>query len=213
MADKTPQEQNIYTALLKVQEKAILPKKSTKGVYDNLYATLEDTWNASREVLNKNNLVVVQYVYGDNVITKLTYTPTGETIKSKLPLKNSKGDMQGLGSAITYARRYALTTIIGAIPEDDDGQASVGEVSETARPFVKDVAPTEKQINFIKNLLQQKVLISEKNEFLMDTIGEIVPSTMANAKKLIDVLIGMPALEQVQDDGLTAGDGYEAHNH
>lgn len=205
MADKTPQEQNIYTALLKVQEKAILPKKSTKGVYDNLYATLEDTWNASRKVLNDNNLVVVQYVYGDNVITKLTYTPTGETIKSKLPLKNSKGDMQGLGSAITYARRYALTTIIGAIPEDDDGQASVGSMSDTAKTFAKDVPPTQKQIDFIKNLLQQKVAINEKTHFLSETIGEVVPSTMANAKKLIDVLIDMPQLHQEQGDDSEQG--------
>lgn len=203
MAETT---KNIYTALLKVQEKAILPKKTTKGVYDNLYANLEETWNACRKQLNENNLVVSQYIYGNSIITKLIYTPTGEIIKSKLPLVNTKGDMQGLGSAITYARRYALTTIIGAIPEDDDGQASVGDMSETAKPFVKDVPPTEKQINFIKNLLQQKVLLSEKTEFLKDAIGETVPSTMANAKKLIDILMGMPNLES--DEG-----SYDTQDH
>ena len=196
MAETT---KNIYTALLKVQEKAILPKKKSKGVYDNLYANLEETWEACRKLLNDNQLVISQYVYGDNIVTKLIYIPSGEVIKSKTPLHNPKGDMQGLGSAITYARRYALTTIIGAIPEDDDGQASVGEMSETAQPFVKDVAPTEKQINFIKNLLQQKVLVSEKTEFLNEAIGETVPSTMANAKKLIDILLGMPSLEATAD--------------
>lgn len=198
MADN---KDNIYTALLKVQEKAILPKKKSKGVYDNLYANLEETWEACRKQLNDNNLVVSQYIYGNSIITKLIYTPTGEIVKSKLPLVNTKGDMQGLGSAITYARRYALTTIIGAIPDDDDGQASTGEMSETAKPFVKDVAPTEKQINFIKNLLQQKVLVSEKTEFLNEAIGETVPSTMANAKKLIDILLGMPSLDGNGEQG------------
>ena len=104
MAETT---KNIYTALLKVQEKAILPKKKSKGVYDNLYANLEETWEACRKLLNDNQLVISQYVYGDNIVTKLIYIPSGEVIKSKTPLHNPKGDMQGLGSAITYARRYA----------------------------------------------------------------------------------------------------------
>ena len=199
MADNKDNKDNIYTALLKVQEKAILPKKTTKGVYDNLYATLEDTWNACRDVLNKNNILVVQSVVGNELHTTLKHTPSDTTIESSVELVNSKGDMQGLGSAITYARRYGLTTLIGALPEDDDGQASVGNMSETAKPFVKDVAPTEKQINFIKNLLQQKVLVSEKTEFLNEAIGETIPSTMANAKKLIDILLGMPSLEATTD--------------
>lgn len=193
MSDE-PQE-NIYSALLKVQEKAILPKKTTKGVHSNLYATLEDTWNACRKALNDNQIVVVQSVCDDNLCTELRHVPSGTFIESKAQLLNSKGDMQGLGSAITYARRYALTTMIGAIPEDDDGQASVGEVAETAKPFVKDVPPTEKQLNFIKGLLHQKVPVADRNDFLMGEIGEIVPSTMASAKKLIDTLMSMPSLE------------------
>lgn len=189
------ESENIYSALLKVQEKAILPKKTTKGVHSNLYATLEDTWNACRKVLNDNKLVVVQRVVGNVLKTKIVHTLSGSSISSEMELNNPKGDMQGLGSAITYARRYALTTMIGAIPEDDDGQASVGEVAETAKPFVKDIAPTEKQLNFIKGLLHQKVPVADRNDFLMGEIGEIVPSKMATAKKLIDTLMSMPSIE------------------
>ena len=41
-----------------------------------------------------------------------------------VPLIVQKNDMQGLGSAITYARRYGLMSMAGIAPEDDDGNAA-----------------------------------------------------------------------------------------
>jgi hypothetical protein len=50
---------------------------------------------------------------------------SGQTISDVLTVPVIKPDAQGLGSAITYARRYALAAFVGVAPEDDDGEAGV----------------------------------------------------------------------------------------
>jgi hypothetical protein len=49
---------------------------------------------------------------------------SGETVECRVPLIVSKNDMQGYGSAVTYARRYGLMGMAGIAPEDDDGNAA-----------------------------------------------------------------------------------------
>lgn len=57
--------------------------------------------------------------------TRLIHSETGEFIESTMPLILAKNDPQGQGSAITYARRYALAAIFGVTGEkDDDGNSS-----------------------------------------------------------------------------------------
>jgi hypothetical protein len=49
---------------------------------------------------------------------------SGEELRSRVPLIIGKPDMQGFGSAVTYARRYGLMAMAGIAPEDDDGNAA-----------------------------------------------------------------------------------------
>ena len=49
---------------------------------------------------------------------------SGEWISGRLRVTPVKDDPQGLGSAITYGRRYGLAAIVGVAPEDDDGNAA-----------------------------------------------------------------------------------------
>lgn len=183
----------IYDALLEVQKKEIYPKKKAKGVHSNMYATLRETWEACRDTLCKNNIVVNQIVIGEVLETVLYHTVSGEKIVSHLPLTNTKGDMQGLGSAITYARRYALITLIGAIPEDDDGAAAsnLGSTS-TASPAVVTAnpgQPSDKQKNYLHGLLKSANLTGEKAiTFAKETIGKNAPVTVADYSKMINEL-------------------------
>ncbi len=96
------------------------------------YADLSGCWDACRDALQSNNLGVLQFPCdaGPGFVglrSTLVYGPTGETISESfmLPLKNANSAQDG-GSAITYARRYALCAIIGICPEDDDGNAATG---------------------------------------------------------------------------------------
>jgi hypothetical protein len=51
---------------------------------------------------------------------------SGQWFRSSYPVRPVQATPQGLGSAITYARRYALMAMVGIAPEDDDGEAAMG---------------------------------------------------------------------------------------
>jgi len=63
---------------------------------------------------------------------------SGETLECTIPLFLGKRDMQGLGSAITYARRQGLMAMSGVAPDDDDGNAAVATGEQHARDYGKD---------------------------------------------------------------------------
>jgi hypothetical protein len=52
------------------------------------------------------------------------HADSGEWISSTTVIPLPKNDPQGMGSAITYARRYSLCAMLGIITEDDDGNAA-----------------------------------------------------------------------------------------
>jgi hypothetical protein len=101
-------------------------KRDGKG---SKYATLDNIWDACRLPLSRNGLSVSQaLVEGDKgfkVITTLMHT-SGQWITSDCPIIMQKNDMQGLGSAYTYAKRYSLAGLIGVVDsEDDDAEGSL----------------------------------------------------------------------------------------
>jgi hypothetical protein len=71
---------------------------------------------------------------------------SGEWISGVLEIKPVKTDPQGIGSALTYARRYGLMAMIGIAPEDDDGNAasqSNKQLKEARPPAQSRPAPIE----------------------------------------------------------------------
>ena len=65
----------------------------------------------------------------EGVTIETLYTGFGATVSAgTLYMPAAKKDAQGFGSALTYARRYALQTAFGLATEDDDGQAAVKTV-------------------------------------------------------------------------------------
>jgi len=131
----------LATALAKAQAqiKGAL-KDSMNPHFRNRYADLESVWDACREALTSNGLSVVQgahYVDGQWVLTTQLLHTSGDLMESHVPLLNSKGDMQGLGSAMTYARRYGLAAMVGVVQTDDDGNAASNGPSEPAAPVAK----------------------------------------------------------------------------
>ncbi len=98
--------------------------------FNRSYADLANVWDACREPLSKHGLAVVQipgFSAGmATVLTVLMHT-SGEWIEGELGLVPVKPDPQGVGSALTYARRYSLSAFAGIAPEDDDGNAASGK--------------------------------------------------------------------------------------
>lgn len=128
---------NISAALAKFQSEVKQPKKDTNNPFFNKkYVPLEGVVSVITEPLAKNGLSYIQSTgtEGENVIvTTLLMHTSGEFIESdplRLPghqvQKGGGKDFnpQGIGSAITYGRRYSLTALLGiASEEDDDGNS------------------------------------------------------------------------------------------
>lgn len=120
----------IAAALAKAQgaiEGAVKGKENPH--FRSKYADLGAVWDACREHLSKNGIAVVQPVgtLADGTrctITRLVHSSGQWMQDDGMPLLLSKVDMQGLGSALTYSRRYGLMAMVGIAPEDDDGNAA-----------------------------------------------------------------------------------------
>lgn len=131
---------NLATALCNMQKVDLLAVADSTNTFHNnaKYADLASVWVAIRKPLTDNGLAVIQtteqYPDGITVVTTLAHT-SGETFTSRLscqvpkskPDKNGqiKPNIQGLGSTITYLRRYSLAAMVGVAPIDDDGEAAM----------------------------------------------------------------------------------------
>lgn len=104
------------------------------------YADLASAWDACRAPLSENGLSIVQFTEGgpaDVTVTTRLIHSSGQWLESSLTVRATKPDAQGLGSAITYGRRYSLMAMVGIAPEDDDGQAACQPAEQAARPASK----------------------------------------------------------------------------
>ena len=121
-------------ALINVQrDMAPATKDATNPFCKNKYATLNSVMEACRPALLKHGIWLTQLPLPaplesaqDHIalLTKLTHAETGQWQSSMTVVPLPKADPQGMGSAITYARRYALTAMLGIVTEDDDGEAA-----------------------------------------------------------------------------------------
>lgn len=123
--NKSDSIKNLATALAKFQEEVKNPANTADNpFFKSKYAPLNDVLNLVRPILTKNGLSVIQSPSGDgqNIsITTLLLHSSGEWIETEpLILKADKATAQGAGSAITYARRYAISAVLGISSEDDD---------------------------------------------------------------------------------------------
>ena len=102
-------------------------KDTANPFFKTKYADLSSVWDACRQQLTVNGLSIVQTPTeaenGIGVETMLIHA-SGQWLSNTFTMPVSKADAQGVGSAITYARRYALAAMVGVAPEDDDGNAA-----------------------------------------------------------------------------------------
>ena len=138
----------LAAALVKAQSAMGGAKKdSTNPHFKTAYADLASVWDACRAPLANAGLSIVQLVSSERlhpseathaVIETILAHSSGEWVSTTLAVPLTKSDAQGLGSAITYGRRYALAAIVGVCPADDDGEAAV------ARPAQRTAQPTQR---------------------------------------------------------------------
>ena len=133
----------IATAMAKAQLEMTGAKRDADNpFYKSKYADLASVREACLGAMNKHGLSVWQFPrllsVGDHEImveveTVVTHS-SGQFLRDTLAVPVTKADAQGVGSAISYARRYALGAVAGVAPEDDDGEAAVGRPDQSKQP-------------------------------------------------------------------------------
>ncbi len=114
-------------------------KANENPAFRSKYADLATVIGATQEALAKEGLVVIQSPTTkgkDLTLTTMLLHSSGEWLSSELTMPatmRERFDAQSVGSAITYARRYALQAMIGVAGEDDDGNAATDVGSKEAQ--------------------------------------------------------------------------------
>ena len=127
----------LASALAKAQGQIRAAAKDSKNPFFNsLYSDLAAVWDTCREPLSKNGIAVIQRpnnTDGSTIsLSTILAHESGEWMVGTLTMKPVKSDPQGLGSCLTYARRYALAAMVGICSEeDDDGNKASHKTDET----------------------------------------------------------------------------------
>jgi hypothetical protein len=141
----------IYAALAAAQQqmgKAV--KDSDNPHFKSKYADLSNVMDACIPALNANGFAVIQPTVDDEsgrYVETVLLHESGESLKCRVPLIVQKNDMQGYGSAVTYARRYGLMCMAGIAPEDDDGNAAAKAAPDPKAEHEAGVAAALKAIS------------------------------------------------------------------
>lgn len=130
MFEQSQSIEKLSAALAKAQGEIKTAKEDSQNPhFKSSYADLASVWEACRAALSKAGVSIVQVPVTDAegtwLVTQLMHA--GEFIRGKFKIVPMKNDAHGIGSAITYMRRYSLAAMVGVAPdEDDDGNAATG---------------------------------------------------------------------------------------
>lgn len=113
-------------------------KDATNPAFRSKYADLGAVWEAVRGPLNDNGFGIIQapQFEGDTMFLEtILLHQSGEKMTSRYPLRPVKQDPQGFGGALTYAKRYAISAMLGVVAdEDDDGNYASGQGNGHHKP-------------------------------------------------------------------------------
>jgi hypothetical protein len=171
-------------------------KDRANPFFKSSYADLSSVWDACKGELAANGLAISQHPTTDangnvEVETVLIHS-SGQWMSSTLAMKPVKNDPQAFGSAITYARRYALAAVVGVVTDDDDGNHASGRGDKPAAAEVarKAVAETPKQMTAKEKLFK----------LIEGRIGEKISADNSDKWKPIIAATGVKVSAKMTDE-------------
>ncbi len=180
---KSNEINELAIALNTVQSQIMIASKDAKnGFFKSKYATLNSVWEAVKDAVLNNGLTVLQPIsYIDNrpVVQTMIIHKSGQFITSECPVVCAKqNDPQAFGSAITYARRYSLASMLGVMTDDDDDAEGAmyrkpqkqEQPIKTPQQIKAEQAPIEnyKQLLKVKNIENAQALIEAFSKMTID---------------------------------------------
>lgn len=171
----------IYSALFKAKETMpSIQKTSVNPFFKSKYASLESILPVVEPILKDNGLVITSNMNGHTLITAIVHCESGEKIESSFELPALQ-DLQKMGSAITYARRYSIVALLNLnVDEDVDGNQPK-ENGQAKKPETKkEKTPYESAL--------EKVTGTEGNEALTTLEKRIKDSTNLSGKEKLELI-------------------------
>lgn len=170
----------VLTQLMKAKNEmgSAVKKDSANPFHKSKYASLGAHLELSESILFKHGLLLMHspnIIDGNAVLIATLHHPeSGQWTKSYLQLPNPKNDSQGLGSSITYMRRYSINAMLGLNAEDDDGEKSTkrnidnnANEKTLEKPIEKSAEKSVEKVTSIKNnekISKQEVIRLENLE-------------------------------------------------
>lgn len=179
--DKSQSTSEVLKALVKAKsEVGSITKGSNNPFFKSKYADLSAILNTIEPVLSANNLAVMQPVMnvdGESYVVTTFIHDSGEyvSVLGSALVAAKQNDPQAMGSAITYARRYSISSALSLNAEnDDDGERAMNRGGYSASKGSSNsagVSPFEKMKEFLKTAenkpeTYEKIVNSPKNRWL-----------------------------------------------
>lgn len=145
-SDQSADVSELFSALSAFQGEVSSPTKNAINPhFKNSYADLGEVLTVARPVLAKHGLAIAQTtgVYGSVLMCVTTLGhKSGQWLRGYWPIEPQRRDPQGYGSALTYARRYGASAMLGLAAKDDDGEAAVerSDAPTNPQPSQSDIA-------------------------------------------------------------------------
>jgi len=165
--------QALHNAILAVQSQiGTLQKNAINPHFKSKYISLEHLVEAVQPLLSAEGLIWVCRPSSDNegrpsLVYSLTHAESSDSVNGEMPLLLEKQNAQGLGSAITYARRYALCAVLNIVADVDDD----GEKAAKQKPAAKKPATLADQLRGKKKGAEIKAYVAHEFGATLDNVG------------------------------------------
>lgn len=175
---KSEQLDKLAKAMSKAQAELTGVVKDSKA-YNYLYADLHACIEACREALANNELCILQTnVPSENAViveTTLLHS-SGQFVTGQLSMPfGQKKDPQTIGAIITYARRYALTSMVGLAQKDDDAAEVTKDYNVAPQQNKANTGqPHANKDNTRKELLSNIALVMKNNSLTKEQVTAVV---------------------------------------
>lgn len=178
-------KKNIYSRIIEFQK--IMPaikKDETNPFYQSKYATLDNIQKAIQKPLAECGLGYTQEATNEGL--KTTLFDTDGNMKEFWYPATFQGKPQEIGSAMTYAKRYALTACLGLIieGEDDDGNEAQKSSDIDNRPWLtqKDFETFKLRIGGGEDVVTELKKFKMKNEY-RKVLADLIKKVKINKNK------------------------------
>ena len=165
-------------------------KDSNNPFFKSSYADLASCWDAIRGPLADNGLSILQMPKGgaDGLVTLETIIlhEGGHLESCVMSMAPVKRDPQGLGSCLTYLRRYMLSAVTGLAQVDDDANAATGG----GKKGKDNKKPTQKQLEYLTSLIKKNWNWKDFSaKFGVEKMSELDAATTSDAIEELNAMV------------------------